>query len=266
MMDGAVSVTVGDTSAPAQQNLIGEQNLWSLWSERRIDAAPSVIQPPALVDQSAEASPATSADTSGVVAASNLTELGGQMGRGGAGANTGQGQSSDPRDPKTLVQRPIVGEKFEAMVGTVDVMVATPDEGTSSVAPPRARAVSSAIREMIASKSGGLGTVGASQARIELCVDGETIVIHVRLKDGVVDVDVSGLSQSELGRVREELQERLPQSGMDLGDMTEGREDDDVSEGDAQSAPVDEAEAPSEDELGGAATMLNRAGRIWLRA
>lgn len=255
---------VGVESSPRSR----EQHLWSLWRDRNIEQRPGAAiqtsQPGQMtvVDSGADGG----AEQATVVSMSSDSGVGGDRGAAGHGG-TGHGSPQDSPTPRVAFLAD-GAEKFELAPGSVDVMIGSGEEkATATVAQPRTRAVLSAVREMIVGRSSGPDASGAMQARVELNVDGDSVVVHVRIKDGVVDVDVSGLDAGELARAREELEARLSKGGMSLGDMTQGHERaEDLEPEDLEQASALEDPNAATSDVAGTRAPRHRGDGIWIRA
>ncbi|MBH23296.1 MAG: hypothetical protein CMH57_02310 [Myxococcales bacterium] len=270
------STPSGSTTTDPQAAVEGD--VWAIWSGRletrdaaQVEApvvvaeAPAVVaeEPVVVVEEPLEVEGEPAAELDAVELAASEAEL-------GQGADP---DSDQPGEGAPRLQAPLKGatggEKFEVTLGAVDVLRAPGADGASPASPERARSIAHATREIIPELT--KMEAGASEARIELRVGDETVVVNVRVKDGAVDVDISGVSRAELARIREELASRLPGTGLDMGDLRQGEErrrdwepderdgwrrfkdeDEDAASGRATERPPAEPSAPR--------------GRIWLKA
>jgi hypothetical protein len=125
------------------------------------------------------------------------------------GQSQGQSQSGDGAPQ---------GQGFEVVAAAADVQGGA--KAASAAPVSRAGAATQAIRESLQLRA---QEGGGHQARLEVQVGEDRLIIQVRVRDGQVDVDVRGMDTAELARLRQELEPELSRQRLALGDL---RQDD----------------------------------------
>jgi hypothetical protein len=198
--EGATVRSISSISS-AHVSQASERPLMDLWLERKLgrtenpveDGADETLSPKTIGAEGLDSAEG-SADQSRPVAATE-TDL----------------------DTDRATPRAEVGERFQAARGTADVQSRTTAEQPAFNA-DRLQAVRSAIAERVED------TQNAS-ASVELDVGGETVVVKVMMRAGKVNIDVSGLTATELIELRQGLDSTLEDGRLNFGDLTSGGQD-----------------------------------------
>lgn len=209
--DGAlISWEVQPGGVPADTAAL-EASTWQVWAARLQNQHQA--QPPALpldlADEAMQAlpqgvNPALQAPT-GQAPAPMI--LGGAAQQGGQPQSQSQNRDGSPQ-----------GQGFEVAAAAADVQGGA--KAAQAAPGSRAGAVTQAIRESLQLRA---QEGGGHQARLEVQVGEDRLIIQVRVRGGQVDVDVRGMDAAELARLREELAPELSRQRLALGEL---RQDD----------------------------------------
>ncbi|MEO1267027.1 MAG: hypothetical protein AAFX99_02950 [Myxococcota bacterium] len=243
------------------------EKVWSVWNRRLAQEQTTSVAPPKEVGDAAK--PNTGQSDAPPFALWAHKQAGGELSDNTHGEPEGEAHGGWASGQNVSVSYDEV-QKFETASLTADVMVASAPEATSSTPVSlRARALATAVREVMPQLT-RMETATVSEARVELRVGDETVVVQVRIKDGTVDVDISGVTRAELDRIRDELQSHLPRAGLHMGDLRQGRENRrgwEPPEHEGWLRLEDEEQASQDAEDAGREGMpVVRHGKLWIKA